>query len=130
MRRVSTGITWPRRILSGFTLVEVMIALVVLALGITLLAGVAARSARLTHRGRKDLAAAVTMTDRLERLRASVLSAGCGAAAGGTAVLPGGRREVWAVTSQAGSARLVDSIIPSGADSDSAAVLGTTVPCQ
>ena len=130
MHRASICITWPRRVLSGFTLVEMMVALVVLGLGITLLAGVAARSTRLIHRGRKDLAAAVTMTDRLERLRASVLAAGCGTAAGGTAVLPGGRREVWAVFRQAGSARLVDSIVPSGADSDAAAVLGTTVPCQ
>lgn len=115
---------------SGFTLVEIMVALVVLGLGITLLAGVTARSARLIHRGRKDFAAAAALTDRLERLRASVLVAGCGPPVAGTAALPGGRREVWAVAPRGGAALLVDSIIPAEVDSGAAAVLGTTVPCR
>ncbi len=129
MHRDSPLVAWPNRARTGFTLVEVMVALVVLGLGITLLAGVAAHSARLIHRGRKDLAAAAVLTDRLERLRGSVLAAGCGATEAGTTALPGGRREVWAVALRAGSAVLVDSIVPVGADSGAATVLGTTVPC-
>lgn len=129
MRRDPSLAAWSNRARSGFTLVEVMVALVVLGLGLTLLAGVAARSARLIQRSRRDFAAAAVLTDRLERLRASVVAVGCGTVAAGSAALPGGRREVWAVAPRAGSAVLVDSIIPPGADSGPAAVLGTTVPC-
>jgi prepilin-type N-terminal cleavage/methylation domain-containing protein len=113
----------------GFTLVEVMVAVVVLGLGLTLLAGVSARAIRLVHRGRSDLAVAIALTDRLERLRASVISAGCGAGSAGMMTLPGGRRESWVVAPVAGSVRLVDSVIPPGADSGSATVFGATVPC-
>jgi hypothetical protein len=106
-----------------------MVALVVFGLGLSLLAGVSARSARLVRRGRSDLAAAIALTDRLERLRASVVAAGCGAPASGTTLLPGGRRESWLITPGAGAARLVDSVIPPASDSGAAAVLGVTVPC-
>jgi len=129
MHRTSTYSARPVRPRAAFTLVEVMVALVILGLGITFLAGVAAHSARFIHRGRKDLAAATALTDRLERLRASILASGCGPAAAGTTSLPGGRREVWAVVPRAGSTMLVDSIIPSGPDSGAATVLGTKVPC-
>jgi prepilin-type N-terminal cleavage/methylation domain-containing protein len=129
MHLISTPAASPGRAPTGFTLVEVIVALVVLGLGITLLAGVTVRSARLIHRGRMDFAAAAALADRLERLRASVLAVGCGAPAAGTAALPGGRREVWVVAPRVGSALLVDSIVSSGADSSAAVVLGTTVPC-
>lgn len=113
----------------GFTLVEVMVALVVFSLGLTLLAGVAARSIRLVHRGRTQLADAVILTDRLERFRASMVDSGCPGGATGSGTLPGGRREAWVVTPRGGTAVLVDSLLPPAPESGGATILGATVPC-
>ena len=107
-----------------------MVALVVFGLGLTLLAGVATRSIRLVHRGRKELATAVVLTDRLERFRASLVESGCPGSATGSSALPGGRREAWVVTPRAGTAVLVDSVLPPAAESGGATVLGATVPCS
>jgi len=126
MRRAALRQTPPPH---GFTLVEVMVALAVFGLGLVLLAGVAAHSIRLVHRSRKDLAAAVILTDRLERLRATVIAAGCAEGSAGSVSLSAGRRESWIVTPGPGVAVLVDSVLPSPADSGAPAVIGATIPC-
>jgi prepilin-type N-terminal cleavage/methylation domain-containing protein len=113
----------------GFTLVEIMVALVVFCLGLTLLAGVAARSIRLVHRGRIQLAEAVILTDRLERFRIALVEAGCSGGRAGGGTLPGGRREAWVVTPRDGIAVLTDSLLPPAAESGAATVLGAAVPC-
>jgi prepilin-type N-terminal cleavage/methylation domain-containing protein len=54
----------------GFTLVEVLIATVVLGVGVVALAGAAGMTTRMLGRGRISTVAAQVATDQLERLRA------------------------------------------------------------
>jgi len=62
----------------GFTIVEALVALLILNVGLLGLVGTASAVTRLIRRGRSSTAAAVLVASRLEMLRA----AGCGASGG------------------------------------------------
>jgi prepilin-type N-terminal cleavage/methylation domain-containing protein len=79
---------------SGFSLVEVVIALVVAAVGLLAVAGVDATAWR--RRTRADLAAAAALAARVRAER--VTSLACGASASGTLAAAGRLVERWTVT--------------------------------
>jgi type IV pilus modification protein PilV len=85
----------------GFTLVEVIVALVLLTIGVLGLAGVARSVTRLTTESLRLTTAAVLAGSRVEQLRAG----GCVGALSGTAVT-GAYAESWSA-SGAGAARAV-----------------------
>lgn len=58
----------------GFTLIEVMVAIVVLAVGLLGLASTSAQVTRMIARGQRSAAAATFGAQRLERLRATACS--------------------------------------------------------
>lgn len=79
---------------SGFSLVEVVIALVVAAVGLLAVAGVDAMAWR--RRARADLAAAAALAARVRVER--VASLACGVAASGTLIVAERLAERWTVT--------------------------------
>ncbi|MEP6571640.1 MAG: type II secretion system protein [Gemmatimonadota bacterium] len=107
----------------GFTLVETLIAIVVLGLGVLPLAGVAMLSTRLLIQGRSATLAATIATSRIEDLRrAAGRVPACAAVASGSAAHSGGIVEDWSV-SGGGSLRTVWLVVsypvPGRARSDS-----------
>jgi len=59
---------------SGFTLIEVLMAVVILGVGVVALAGSSATVTRMIGRGRHETTAAQVASRRLEALRAAALS--------------------------------------------------------
>jgi prepilin-type N-terminal cleavage/methylation domain-containing protein len=86
---------------SGFTLVEVMIAIVVLGVGVIALAGSSASVTRMIGRGKHETRAAQVASRRLEALRAAALSSTprctAGAFANGGPTVTDGVSETWVV---------------------------------
>jgi prepilin-type N-terminal cleavage/methylation domain-containing protein len=90
----------------GFSLVEVVVAVVVLAVGILALAGTSGAIARMAGLGRHASASAFVAAERLERLRAAPCPPG-GAAGSASA---GRYLERWSVTPD-GPGRLLRVIV-------------------
>lgn len=86
----------------GFTILEVLVAVLVLTVGITALVGSAAIVTRMIGQGRRTTQAAQRAERRLEILRQTALSATpqCTGLAGGTAT-SAGITETWTVTTPA-----------------------------
>ncbi|MGH7703851.1 MAG: type IV pilus modification PilV family protein [Gemmatimonadales bacterium] len=85
----------------GFTIVEVMVAIIVLSIGILAYIGSFANSSRLLGRGRGDTNVALVASRRLEILRnmAKIASPPCTGLAGGTATYARYNiSETWTVT--------------------------------
>jgi prepilin-type N-terminal cleavage/methylation domain-containing protein len=89
--------THPR---SGFTLVEVLVAVVITTLGIGALLGTLTASAALAGDGRRMGLAAVLLASRADELRARVAAAGpgCSAPAAGSAPAAEGIVEAWSAS--------------------------------
>ena len=81
---------------SGFTLVEVLIALVVLSVGVLALGASAGAAARLLGQGRRSTQAGQLALARIEALRAA--APGCAGLVGGTARHSGNLSEWWTVS--------------------------------
>jgi prepilin-type N-terminal cleavage/methylation domain-containing protein len=119
---------------SGFTLVEVMIAIVVLGVGVIALAGSSASVTRMIGRGKHETRAAQVASRRIEALRAAALSstprctAGAFASGGPLAPEPG-VSETWVVPG-AGTLRTITVTVTHrmarGSHTD---VLTTTLEC-
>ncbi len=91
-----------KRATAGFTLVEILVAVVVLGVGITALAGSSALVTRMIGRGQRATRAAEVAAQRLEKLRlyANATTPRCTHAqfaAGGPAVSPYGVTETWTI---------------------------------
>ncbi len=84
----------------GFTIVEVLIAIIVLSVGILALATSGGLSFQMLGQGRRFTAAAQTALNRLELLRrtANATSPRCSSLASGSATGTNGTSEVWTVT--------------------------------
>ncbi len=96
---------------AGFTLVEVLVAVMVLGVGITAMAASAATVTRMIGRGQKSTRAVQVASQRLEKLRLTAYSttpkctAG-GFASGTAAVNSLGITEAWTITAN-GAARTI-----------------------
>jgi type IV pilus assembly protein PilV len=90
-----TARTRQRHARAGFTLVELMVAIMVMSVGVLGLAGTAVVVARLTGGATQQTVAANVAATRFERLRSSP----CGAIASGYATT-NGVSEKWVVTSK------------------------------
>jgi prepilin-type N-terminal cleavage/methylation domain-containing protein len=119
---------------SGFTLVEVMIAIVVLGVGVIALAGSSASVTRMIGRGKHETRAAQVASRRIETLRATALSstprctAGAFASGGPTVVEPG-VSETWVVPA-AGTLRTITvSVTHRTTRGNHTDVLTTTLEC-
>lgn len=121
---------------AGFTLVEVLIAVVMVGMGLVALLGAAGAIVRMNGRGKTATIASYVAQRRLERLRTAAGSTviPCTApdfASAPSPIMTDGMQEHWAVTSAPGmggaSARFVTAIvtyrIPSGERSDTVSTL-------
>ena len=99
-----------RHMSSGFTLVEALVAIIVLGVGIVALVSASASVTRMIGRGKMETRAAQAASTRLELLRSAAGSTTprcqSAALASGGPVLSGGVTERWEV-SPAGKVRLV-----------------------
>ena len=91
----------------GFTLVELMIAVVILSVGVLAMIGTAGLVSRMIGQGKRNTRAAVVAMQRFERLRlaAHATTPDCTALAGGTATT-NGVIETWTVTGAGASRRI------------------------
>ena len=105
------------RIERGFTIAEVLVAIVMLTVGVMALVGSSAAVTRMVGRGRNDTIAGQVATARIERLRQIAASGAtpCSAAlwkTDSTTQGTNGRiRERWEIVDNAGNARRVRVII-------------------
>jgi prepilin-type N-terminal cleavage/methylation domain-containing protein len=113
---------WAR---SGFTLAEVVVAVVVLSVGILALAGSAALTSRMVGWGRQSTLVGLAAAARVARLRQLAFSTtpSCGAAEWRSGSAPGpGVSEAWEILGGAGLARRVLIVLrsrrPGGVGSD------------
>lgn len=94
---------------SGFTLIEVMVAIIILSVGVLGLLSTSALVTRMIGRGNMTTKATQLAQTRLEILRQQALSTtpSCTAlGASGTATGPSGMSEAWTVTTPAGFTNL------------------------
>ena len=90
---------------SGFSLIEVLIALLVVSVGLVGFAGTLGPASALAGRGKRDSRSALIAESRLHRFRVALFaSAGCLLPPGGSLVHGSGIQEVW-------SAVLADSLV-------------------
>lgn len=93
---------------SGFTLIEVMVAIVILTVGVLGLISTSALVTRMIGRGNMTTKATQLAQTRLEILRQQALSTtpSCSAVSSGTATNASGISEAWTVTTPAGTTNL------------------------
>ena len=91
----------------GFTLIEIMIALVILSVGVMGIVGAAGLASRMIGQGKRNTQAAIVAMQRIETIRQTALSTNprCTALAGGTATTTG-VTETWTVTGTGRSRRI------------------------
>jgi type IV pilus assembly protein PilV len=121
-----------RRSEGGFTIVEVMVAMIVLSIGVVALVGSAGKVNRMIGRGKWSTFASQVAQHRLDRLRALAASTGTPCTAAGFAsnsVVSQKITETWQVPAS-GTSRLVRVIVsypvPGGTKSDT---VSTRISC-
>jgi prepilin-type N-terminal cleavage/methylation domain-containing protein len=117
----------------GFTLVEVLVAVMVLSVGVTALVGSSAMVTRMVGRGATETRAAEAAQQRVETLRSAAYSTTPRCTAGGFAsggpVTVNGIRERW-IVSGAGTVRQVtDTVTHRTARGTHTDVLATFIKC-
>jgi prepilin-type N-terminal cleavage/methylation domain-containing protein len=113
----------PRR---GFSLIELLVALVLLDVGLLALVGLGTTITREADGGRAALKAIATAQNRLERLA----SVGCGAVVHGSTVPSSGMVEVFDDVPAANATRLLrDSVTVTTSRGPSIVALGTGARC-
>jgi Tfp pilus assembly protein PilV len=120
--------THPR---SGFTLFEVLVAVVITTLGIGALLGTLTASAELAGDGRRMARAATLLASRADELRAQVAAAapGCSAPASGSSPAAEGITEAWSATARGSVIDLVLEARYRRRGRLTADTLVTAVPC-
>ena len=114
-----------RRRSSGFTLIEVVIALVLVAFGLLALSATSALVTREVGSAGARVAASIVARNRVEWL----VMTPCTALANGSAVHPHGVREAWSVERSGNSALLRDSVVIDLARGPSSLVLWSGRAC-
>jgi len=117
----------------GFTLVEVLMAVIVLGVGVTALVGSSAMVTRMVGRGKSETIAAQVANERIETLRALAFSTAphCtapGFASGGP-VTTYGARERWTVSVANKVASVADTVTHRVARGTHKDVLTTRIEC-
>ncbi len=115
---------------AGLALIEVMIALVLLAMGILVILGGAQATERMVAHARAESRAVLIAEDRLEQIRLGTLSRpSCVGPANGGAAHPGGFVELWrsSILGNGFSAEVVVQYPRSG--STAAETLSTVIAC-
>ncbi len=112
---------------SGFTIVEVIVAIVILTVGILGIVGATAKMTAMQSKGERLATAAFYAQSRMEQLRA----AGCATAAGGTETLVGAYIMTWTVAAQAAGSRavMVTTQYPTGTGTAAIDTFETYIPC-
>ncbi|NOT09014.1 MAG: prepilin-type N-terminal cleavage/methylation domain-containing protein [Gemmatimonadales bacterium] len=115
---------------AGFTLLELLTAVILIAVGLTGLLGTLGAAATLAAEGKSRSRAALAMASRLDRLRAEAgaMAPACRAPAGGAVRKPDGTNESWNATLRGG---LIDVLIVVARPGLRRApdTLATTFPC-
>ena len=116
---------------SGFTVVEVLVAVVVISIGLLALAGSSAAAARMLAGGRQATLAAEAAERRLEELRrqAHAAAPACPAPASGSVSGSDGIDERWAVLAGSGTAVLRVIVTRHTSRGDVTDTLATAVAC-
>lgn len=116
---------------SGFTIIEILVAVLVMAVGLIALTGSSAAVTRMLGAGRRTSLATQAAERRLEQLRLTARrsATGCFALASGSVASPEGMTERWEVTRRPGVVlvRVVTSW-PTGRGS-SADTVATAIAC-
>lgn len=117
----------------GFTLVEVLMAVIVLGVGVTALVGSSAMVTRMVGRGKSETIAAQVANERIETLRALAFSTAThctapGFASGGP-VTTYGARERWIVSVAGKVASVSDTVTHRVARGTHKDVLTTRIEC-
>lgn len=101
-----------KRSARGFTLIEVLIAVIVLGVGVVALASSSAMVTRMIGRGKMATRASQVASQRLEALRllAHSTTPKCTALANGTSTSNLGVTEKWIITASGSSRTIVDSV--------------------
>ena len=91
----------------GFTLIEILIAVVILSVGVLGMVGSAGLASRMIGQGKRNTQAALVAMQRMETIRQSALSTNprCTALASGTATTSG-VTETWTITGASRSRRV------------------------
>jgi len=113
----------------GLSLIEVMIALVLLGMAITLLATALARSMASVVESRLDLLAATAQRSRIEALRALPADR-CTAPLAGASMPGPGLAERWAARQSGTSLEVVDSLVRVPDGPRPARTLSARLPCR
>ena len=115
----------------GFTLVEVLIAVVVLGIGVTALVGSSALVTRMVGRGKSETLAAQAANQRIESLRVQAYSTTthCTALASGGPQTTNGIRERWIVSVAGKVATVTDTVTHRVARGTHTDVLTTRIEC-
>lgn len=116
----------------GFTIIEVMVAVLVLSVGVIGLLKTSAGVSRMINRGRGSSRATQYAEQRLETLRrqAYATSPKCTALAGGTATQPGSLTEGWTVTTNGTTRTLSASVTYPRAGGTSSVTISTIIRCS
>jgi len=122
-----------KQAIAGFTLVEVLVALVVLSVGILALTGSSAVVNRMIGRGKIETHAALLAAQRVERLRLAAASTSprcvSSSFAGGGPVWDDGLRQSWTVDPVGTPRRVRVTVSYLTIRGSRSAVLETTIQC-
>ena len=112
---------------SGYTLVEIIVAIVILTVGVLGIVNATGQMTRLQSRADRLSTASFYAQDRMEQLRAI----GCGAAVNGTETLDSAYIMRWTVATQAGGTRavMVEAEYTTGTATAAIDTFETWIPC-
>ena len=123
------GLSCRMRTRSGFSLIEVLIALLVVSVGLVGFAGTLGPASALAGRGKRDSRSALIAESRLHRFRIALsASAGCLVPPGGALQHPSGVHEAWSAV-QADSIVTLTVVLGQPASSHRADTVVTRMPC-
>jgi type IV pilus assembly protein PilV len=116
---------------AGFTLVEIIIAIVVFSIGVLAIAAGSGAAYRMLGHGRRATQAGVMATQRIELLRrtANSTSPRCTSLANGSATYSNGFSEAWRVTGSGNSRNVVAQVTYPTAQGTTSDSILTIIPC-
>ena len=119
---------------SGFTLIEVMVAIVILTVGLLALAGATANVTRMVGHGKWATVASQVAIQRLENVRqvAYSTSPACTSSAliGGTATMGSGVSETWNISGTGNSRQVQVAVTYPGAGRSTTDTVTTILRCS